>query len=591
MTITFYYIPAISVNSEPFFADASSRTSILHSKIVKVWDTSYVPPLYTNKIKITTDILPFNLRANYVKIPKFGMDWYYFIDGFTYINETTYFINLSIDAIQTFYFATSFKRFEEKRSLSYKGLRDNLSVDSTLHPYSLVDFDDDKPFIYVIQYKDMSDQGFDLLDPLTGQNVGYDIEDIDENSIILPHKIANNDIKISDGLKTFYLIPNNVQFSFWYYHTSIQYSDENLWANNDDDFMKVIHDILNDSHVINAYATKVYPKGFNYGMHTVDNVTFKGFRLDNNIVLYKNGLLHPAENLQNPTTSKIEIYPYKYGTFTTPIRSICDTNYVQISIGEVNDYAIVPIELLEPSTTYDLYCMLDVCSGSRTYWVNAEPLLNIKFRQVCNSIETLQLFNDNYNIFLMQNKGTLTTGVALQKTQAWANFTNQILNQNAAKAFSGAMQGGVAGGIVAGVESTITSGVDMFTSLYGIEKGVQAQKENAYYSPDTIKLGNNFSNDVFNKFLNKVVIETRVADYQDIIELRKYIGYLAHDVHGHTAMLTLLSSIAEVNGKRLLMGSCELYIPFFGSRDNIVAIKDRLEKGVRFYTDINKLGE
>ena len=521
----------------------------------------------------------------------YGKEWYYFVDSFRYVNEKIYYVNLFMDAIQTFYFDISFIKYEGKRSLNFTGLRDNLSLDPTLYPHSNVNYDENKPFIFVIQYKERSVQQLELLDPYTSQNVNYTIGDIEENVIKMPGKYTGSSLYISDGLKTLYLLPNNIQTSYWRYFSDLNLTDELLYANNRDDFMKTIAIILNDPNVVNAYATKVYPKGINYGVHKVDNTTFEGFYLDEGMILYKNGMVHSSKDIKTPKTSLIEIEPRKYGSFTTPSRNICDSNYVQISIGEVNDMAIVPIELLEPNTSYDLYCMLDICSGVRTYWVNAKPLLDIKFRQVCNSIETLQLFNDNYNTYLLQNKGSLTTGIALQKTQAWVNFGNQILNQNAAKAFNGAMQGGVAGGIVAGAESTVTSVVDMFNTMYGIDKSIQAQRENAYYTPDTIKLGNNYTNDLFNGFLDRVVIETRVADCQDIIELRDYIGYLSNDVVTDKTLITLLNNYDWVNGKKLLMGSATLNLASFNTRDNLVAIKDRFEKGVRFYTDISNLGK
>ena len=591
MIIKLYNIPGISPDNEPYFSSVSVRATNLNGRLVKSLSTYFYPVQNENRIKFEVTDVPLTLVYNYISIEMYGKEWYYFVDSFRYVNEKIYYVNLFMDAIQTFYFDISFIKYEGKRSLTFTGLRDNLSLDPTLYPHSNANYDENRPFIFVIQYKERSVQQLQLIDPYTSENVNYTIEDIEENVIKTPEKHNGVNLYTSDGLKTLYLLPNNIQTSYWRYFSDLNLTDELLYANNRDDFMKTIAIILNDPNVINAYATKVYPKGINYGVHKVDNTTFEGFYLDENMILYKNGMVHASKDIKNPKTSLIEVEPQKYGSFTTPPRNICDSNYVQISIGEVNDMAIVPIELLEPNTSYDLYCMLDICSGVRTYWVNAKPLLDIKFRQVCNSIETLQLFNDNYNTYLLQNKGSLTTGIALQKTQAWVNFGNQILNQNAAKAFSGAMQGGVAGGIVAGAESTVTSVVDMFNTMYGIDKSIQAQRENAYYTPDTMKLGNNYTNDLFNGFLDRVVIETRVADCQDIIELRDYIGYLSNDVVTDKTLITLLNDYDWVNGKKLLMGSATLNLASFNTRDNLVAIKDRFEKGVRFYTDMSNLGK
>ena len=56
-------------------------------------------------------------------------------------------------------------------------------------------------------------------------------------------------------------------------------------------------------------------------------------------------------------------------------------------------------------------------------------------------------------------------------------------------------------------------------------------------------------------------------------------------------LITLLNDYDWVNGKKLLMGSATLNLASFNTRDNLVAIKDRFEKGVRFYTDMSNLGK
>ena len=64
--------------------------------------------------------------------------------------------------------------------------------------------------------------------------------------------------------------------------------------------------------------------------------------------------------------------------------------------------------------------------------------------------------------------------------------------------------------------------------------------------------------------------------------------------HQFIYLLYLILSLANynwVNGKKLLMGSANLNLASFNTRDNLVAIKDRFEKGVRFYTNISDLGK
>lgn len=579
MIIKFYNIPGISPDNEPYFSSVSVRTSNFNGYLVKSLSTYYYPVQYENRIKLEVTDVPLTLVYNYISIEMYGKEWYYFVDSFRYVNEKIYYVNLAMDAIQTFYFDITFIKYEGKRSLDFTGLRDNLSIDSTVYVSSITDYDEANPGIFVFQFKDISGPDVVLEDvSVVSPQTVPQIADIDVTTYV-----KDTNTIYTDGLKTFFLLPPRAyqNTAVLYYHAGS--TEEQSYSFSRADWIAFYNKLVNDPNVVNAYYTTILPR-------EIILTGTASYKLNMDATLYKYGFVKIGR-YDNLTINVITSQDIKYGSFTTPIRAVCDTNYTQITIGEVNDNVIVPIELIEPETTYDLYVTMDYSSGVRTYYVDAQPLLDIKFKHVCNSIESVQVFNDMYNIYLAQNKGSLTTGVALQKTQSWVNFGNQILNQNAAKAFSGAMQGGVAGGIVTGVESTITSGVDLFNALYGIDKSVQAQKENAYYSPDTIKLGNNSTNDRINGFLHKVVIETRVADYQDIIELRKYIGYLSHDIATSKTLLTLLADYNWVNGKKLLMGSATLNLASFNTRDNLVAIKDRLEKGVRFYTNISDLGK
>ena len=579
MIIKFYNIPGISPDNEPHFASATIRNLTLNNYLVKSLSTYYYPVQYENRIKLEVTDVPLTLVYNYISIEMYSKEWYYFVDSFRYVNEKIYYVNLAMDAVQTFYFDITFIKYEGKRSLTYTGLRDNLSVDSTVYVSSITDYDEGNPGIFVFQFKDVSGSSVVLEDPSTvSPATRPQVENIDVTTFV-----KGTSIQYTDGLKTFFLLsPRSFTSTYVNYYRSGSSSSQG-YSFTRSDWISFYNKLVNDPNVVNAYFTTILPQGV-----TLDSTS--GYNLDTNITLYKYGIIKSG-NYDNLTNNIIQIQDIKYGSFTTPIRAVCDSNYTQFTIGEVNDNVIVPIELIEPETTYDLYVTMDYSSGVRNYYVDAQPLLDIKFRHVCSSIESVQVFNDMYNMYLSQNKGSLTTGMALQKTQSWVNFGNQILNQNAAKAFSGATTGGVAGGIVAGVESTITSGVDLFNSLYGIDKSIQAEKENAYYSPDTIKLGNNSTNDRINGFLHRVVIETRVADYQDIIELRKYIGYLSHEVINNKTLITLLANYNWVNGKKLLMGSANLNLASFNTRDNLVAVKDRFEKGVRFYTNISDLGK
>ena len=152
MIIKLYNIPGISPDNEPYFSSVSVRAANLNAHLVKSLSTYFYPVQSENRIKFEVTDVPLTLVYNYISIEMYGKEWYYFVDSFRYVNEKIYYVNLFMDAIQTFYFDISFIKYEGKRCLNFTGLRDNLSLDPTLYPHSNVNYDENKPFIFVIQY-------------------------------------------------------------------------------------------------------------------------------------------------------------------------------------------------------------------------------------------------------------------------------------------------------------------------------------------------------------------------------------------------------------------------------------------------------
>ena len=591
MLLQFYNIPAISVSNEPYFASESDRNIKLGQYRVYSTVFAYYPPMYKNRIKFDTSLLSLSHTFNYLSITVHSKTWYYFVDSIEYCNEKIYYINIVMDTVQTFYFDINFKRFEKTRKLSFTGLRDNLSLDSTLYPVDFIDYDEDKPYLIVVQY--VENLAFSDCHIVKGYSNGQ-MEWVQSNFGWNGYRqnliIKNADQNFTDGLKTMY-IPVPVKDDDYIHITNPYGTIINVPMNRIQTFL-TINALANDPNVVNMYVTKIFPTAIAYANFYIGQTLCHGYMLDDTCQLFTNYMVKTGYSYSTSDGWLVHYVQRRYyGSFTTPKRAMCDSNYYQISIGELNDYAIVPIELLEPETSYRLMCTLDICSGARTYEVDAEPLQKLKFKHICNSLETMQLFNDNYNLYLLQNKGTLTTGVALQKTLTWTNFANQVFNQNAAKSFNGAMQGGTAGGIVAGAEATVTSGVDLFTSLYSIYKTVQANKENAYYSPDTIKAGNNFTNDLIHNLIDRIVLITKVADCDEIEYEREYKGYLCHDITYGQTLSDLIVTSGSVNDKYLIMGDCELYLSSFNTANHIADIKNRFKSGVRFYINMSDIGE
>ena len=336
MIIKFYNIPGISPDNEPYFSSVSVRTSNFNRYLVKSLSTYYYPVQYENRIKLEVTDVPLTLVYNYISIEMYGKEWYYFVDSFRYVNEKIYYVNLAMDAIQTFYFDITFIKYEGKRSLDFTGLRDNLSIDSTVYVSSITDYDEANPGIFVFQFKDISGPDVVLEDvsAVSPQTVPQ-IADIDVTTYV-----KDTNTIYTDGLKTFFLLPPRAyqNTAVLYYHAGS--TAEQSYSFSRADWIAFYNKLVNDPNVVNAYYTTILPR----------EITLTGtesYKLNMDATLYKYGFVKIGR-YDNLTINVITSQDIKYGSFTTPIRAVCDTNYTQITIGEVNDNVIITIELIEP---------------------------------------------------------------------------------------------------------------------------------------------------------------------------------------------------------------------------------------------------
>ena len=104
MRIYFGYITGINRIDTPYFSSISQQSTWFSNKSIGYVDTTFYPPHYTNRIRVSTEDLDFNKSCNYVWFEYNGKTYYYFIDEITYINETLIEILITMDYIQTYYF-------------------------------------------------------------------------------------------------------------------------------------------------------------------------------------------------------------------------------------------------------------------------------------------------------------------------------------------------------------------------------------------------------------------------------------------------------------------------------------------------------
>lgn len=83
------------VEQQQFFSGAPNLIEI---------ETTYYPPHYTNKIRISVEDIDFTESVNYLWFDFRGKTYYYFIDDITYISENLIELDTTMDYIQTYMF-------------------------------------------------------------------------------------------------------------------------------------------------------------------------------------------------------------------------------------------------------------------------------------------------------------------------------------------------------------------------------------------------------------------------------------------------------------------------------------------------------
>lgn len=106
--ISLYYVEGINKEDTPYFSSKEAQESYFSTCVVApVDDDGFYPPYYRNEIKLSTDNLSLNTKANYLSLFYEGKYYYYFINNCTYISQDVISISIEMDVIQTYMFDIS----------------------------------------------------------------------------------------------------------------------------------------------------------------------------------------------------------------------------------------------------------------------------------------------------------------------------------------------------------------------------------------------------------------------------------------------------------------------------------------------------
>lgn len=104
MVLHFGYIEGINRIDTPRFTTLAIQTEWMDSKEQVHIDTTFYPPHYKNKIRVSTEDIDFNTSINYLWFEYQRKRYYYFIDSIDYINEDLIEFDITMDYIQTYMF-------------------------------------------------------------------------------------------------------------------------------------------------------------------------------------------------------------------------------------------------------------------------------------------------------------------------------------------------------------------------------------------------------------------------------------------------------------------------------------------------------
>lgn len=105
MQLKLYYICGINREDTPYFPNETKQLAFFESKRITTLGDMYYPPLYVNRIRLSTYTFdPVGSTINYLSLSDGSFTYYYFINDITYVNEGVYELSIVMDTIQTYMF-------------------------------------------------------------------------------------------------------------------------------------------------------------------------------------------------------------------------------------------------------------------------------------------------------------------------------------------------------------------------------------------------------------------------------------------------------------------------------------------------------
>lgn len=573
---------------------------------------AYYPPHYTNVISLDNKDVPIDLHYNFVILIHNDIYFYYFINNIDYINEELYNITIEMDTVQTLMFYTNINNAIQTREsiarwdvnavnkINRNYIRENVSKgDFQTKEYNL--YNDNHNYIILLSTKNytMLNEGYikgNIIHDSTKYPLGYSIYLLPVPKYHCRHvhlRIYNTSTEDYDT--TIYNMNTNVLGNL--YKRFLEEPETiNIFVSNSN-FLNNVYKIeyedisgSNDKNMILTLSTDYKTIDIEPLYEPTGSGTYNeayGFC----IVNYYDKLLKTTAydfNIKGTTFNtnylKKQPFSFKY------IPQLIDENYIQLQYGETLGLTATKYYELE-DISVNLFDSYDIVSGSRSYLIKG--ISDNKFDKfftlkVNNSTETVNLINDAWKTYEASHKGSLTTGLALQYTNAFYNlFKGELSSMGMASAYELAPQTkynkgmkslGLARGVIGGV-STFTDSVMDFIN---IKSNYNINKENLEATPDKVGQGSVINSDILNNSFTPVMQVKEVSDIEQCARILEYYGYKVNKTLVDIDLYNLPKNRGYYNVykfENITVSFKDLFV----SKDLEHNLIERLQSGVRMF--------
>lgn len=562
MNIALYYIEGISRRDEPCFQSITAQNVFFDAHKIATLDAGFYPPHYQNRIRVSITDVTFDTSCNYLALLDYEGDntnYYYFIDSIRYVSESVIELFITMDTIQTFMFNIQVNNAVLDRHtisrwndsvINRDYIRENMSKGHMIPQSYYLENDNDHGTysIGTIIIRLAKNAGWSRRLLFNGTDTAT------INPAILEQEQQGSEYITETQFlgEIILMIPYVRKYSPRYQNSNITITwNESSSAGTvthtcdmttlpiTDSAVIGIHYVDYDAipcphtwSIVNNQAKLTCTNAYTGLLTTAKpcecldgSGSFAGYYFVCNSVSTKS--LHNQVSLLSLTknTSKTAQRSSIY------VPAMLDENYMTFKYGERLGYTSAPLHLLSSSTVY-LNAQRNPVSGNRTYWVSGGGLdgayTDRNLTTIINQTqETIELFNSAWSSYLSQNRATLTRGRALAQQKALVGFAQDTIS-NVANLYSGS--GTLGQRAVTSAANEINSGIGTIFTAYSIDEELGITKENLQYTPDTVKQGNIFFDDVVANSLELIMTIDKVEDFESVAHKYEMYGYKVHQV-------------------------------------------------------------